>query len=927
MMRCKMKNIPYHCCVYATILLLLLLGAASPSPLESKKKITTSVDVGLVVDVSKKSGLLLESLIKMANSDFYDTYPFYTTRLALRIDYPTSSIDVASAVVELLKDEVKAIMGPKSLVGAKFIMELGEKSHVPIISFDDSSYSCLHIQSPYLIANVVPFNASLAPIIALFKQFQWREVALVCEAGMYDTDLFPSLLDSFQNAGVHISYISIISHTSSNHQICNELHKLDELQTKIFLVYMRPELGSRLFGQAKTLEMMREGYAWVITDALANSLHSIDRNLMKSLDGVVGIRPHVPLSRDLENFRKRWQEHSHMMKGSSITTHELIVYGSWAYDTIWALATGIERIGNREELSFVKENNNKNGREISHLGISSVGHLLMKEITNPRSRRLVEELFKSRKERDLLKSYEIINLDGGERIVGYWTPDEGISRELDSNDASKNPTSVEGLKKIIWPGDTTTQPYGWLPQKGKKLRVGVPKKTGFTEFVKVEKNNDTNESNVTGFCIDLFEAALELLPFPVVPEYIPFMNSTGQSNGTYDQLLHKLQTKVELDAVIGDTTIVSYRTPLMDFTLPYTEPGIVMLVPIKDSKLNGIWVFIKPLKWDLWCTIIGACLFVGLAIRILERNGNPQWRTGLFFCFPMLILAFPERKIVANKWSRFVLVIWLFMAYIIMQGYTASLSAILTIEQLQPSRTDYSCVGYYGGSYSLEILTKQLKYNESQLHPYQTMEQFHDALKNGCQNGGVDAIFDDIPNIRLFLHRYGPKYVTVGRKYHTDGFGFAFQLGSPLVSYMSKAIVNVTESDRMKVLEDAYFGPNYSSDRDFYPQIAPEAPGLSVYNFAGLFIVIAVATIVALLCSEARYGQKCARKQGSSFSSSQIASVDDDYDDIVSINGASTNIVLTTHNSRNDAIEHGLGHVDVVADSIHDEVELTIRHN
>ncbi|KAI3771993.1 hypothetical protein L6452_03166 [Arctium lappa] len=875
------------------------MGATSASPMESGK----NVDVGLVVDVSRRSGLLLKSFIEMAHSDFYAAHPFYTTRLALRANYSTNSIDAASA--ELLKDEVKAILGPKSLVEAKFILELGEKSHVPIISFDEASYSCLHIQSPYLIANVVPFNASLAPIIALFKQFQWREVVFVCEAGMYDTYGFPSLLNSFKKVGVLISYMSIISHTASNRQIYDELRKLDELQTKVFLVYTRSELGSRLFGHAKTLKMMREGYSWVIMDVLANSLHSIDTNSMKSLDGVVGIRPHVPLSIELENFRRRWQEHSHMMNARSITTHELTVYGSWAYDTIWALATGIERIGN-DELSFVKSNNNKNGGEISQLGISRIGHLLLKEITNPRTRGLIEELFMSREERDRLKSYEIINLDGGERIVGYWTPDKGLSRELDSNDTLTDSTLAEGLKTIIWPGDEIIQLYGWVPPKGKKLRVGVPKKIGFTQFVEVEHDGIINKTNVTGFCIELFEKALKLLPFEVVPEYIPFVNSTGQSNGTYDELLHQLQTKV-LDAVIGDTTIVSYRTPLMDFTLPYTEPGIVMLVPIKDDKFKGMWVFIKPLKWDLWCTIVGACLFVGLAIRILERNNKPPWKYGLFFCFPILILAFPE-------------------------SYTASLSAILTIQQLQPSRTDYSCVGYYGGSYAKEILLEKLKYNESQLRPYQTMEDYHLALQKGCQNGGVDAIFEDIPNIRLFLHKYGPKYVTVGRKYHTNGFGFAFPLGSPLVNYMSKAIVSVTESDSMKVLEDEYFGPNYSSDRDFYPQIAPEASGLNVYNFAGLFIIIVVATIVALLCSETTFRQKCAlkvkdhgRKQGSSFSSSQIAAVDDD--DIVSINGVSTNIILTTHNDQN-VIEHGLAHVDTVADSINDEVELTmIRHN
>ncbi|CAH1432653.1 unnamed protein product [Lactuca virosa] len=903
-----MKNIthPLRLSLFVAIIL-LLVGVAYPYPMESMNleanKITKSsksnnviqVDIGLLLDSSWKSKVLLKSFIEMAHSDFYATHSMYTTRLYLRTLYSNNAIDAVSGVVELLKDQVKAIIGPKNLVEAIFITELGEKSHVPIISFDSASYSHLHIQKPYLIRNSVT-DSFLAPTIALIKEFKWNKIAFIYEDGMFDTCIFSTLRDSFQRDGIHMSYMSIIPSNATNHQISNELGKLNQLETTVFVVHMRHLLGSRFFKHAKGLGMMIKGYAWVITDVLANSLHLIDSTLMNSFDGVLGIRPHAPSSRVLENFTRRWQEHSHVINTSSLTTHEISVYGSWAYDTIWALATGIEGVRNKE-LSFVKEKNNKNGGEISQLGISRVGPQLLKVINNKRIQGLSAKLFLSRKERDQLANYQIFNLDGGQRIVGYWSKDKGICRELDSNDRLENSTSVESLKKIIWPGETTNIPVGWMLLKsGKKLRVAVPKKRGFTQFVKVKRNNNTNDTEVTGFCIDLFEEALKLLPFEVVPEYFPFMNSSGQSSGTYDELLSQLQSKT-VDAVIGDTTIVYNRTTFVDFTLPYSEPGIVMLVPIKDDKLRGIWVFIRPLKWDLWCTIAGACLFVGLAIHVLERNGDRPWKFGLFFCFPILILAFPERKIVYNNWSRFVLVIWLFMAYIIMQG-----------------------------SFAKDILTRKLKYEESQLREYQTMEEYAFALKNGCQNDGVDAIFDEIPNIRLFMHTYGPKYMMVGQTFPTDGFGFAFPLGSPLVPYMSRAILNITESDMMRDLKEKHFGDKYSS-QDFNPQISPEAPGLNAYNFAGLFIVTAFATMIALLCSESSFGKKCAfklkdyeKKQGSSFSSNKVVALDDC--DIVSVSGVSTNIILPTHIHQDDANAnaHAPPYVDADEDSIYEEV-------
>lgn len=128
-------------------------------------------------------------------------------------------------------------------------------------------------------------------------------------------------------------------------------------------------------------------------------------------------------------------------------------------------------------------------------------------------------------------------------------------------------------------------------------------------------------------------------------------------------------------------------------------------------------------------------------------------------------------NMVANNWGRFVLVVWLFTAYILMQSYTANLSSILTVDQLTPSPNKPACAGYQVGSFVQEFLLS-LNFNESKLHSYSSMTEYDDALSKGCKNGGVDAIFDEIPYIKLFLHKYGSKYKMVGTTYNTEGFGF-----------------------------------------------------------------------------------------------------------------------------------------------------------
>jgi ionotropic glutamate receptor len=86
-------------------------------------------------------------------------------------------------------------------------------------------------------------------------------------------------------------------------------------------------------------------------------------------------------------------------------------------------------------------------------------------------------------------------------------------------------------------------PKGWeIPSIGKKLRIGVPVKSGdnYTEFLKVTYDNSANKTDTTGFCIDVFKAVVDVLPYDLPYELIPYANHEGQMAGTYDDLINQL---------------------------------------------------------------------------------------------------------------------------------------------------------------------------------------------------------------------------------------------------------------------------------------------------------------------------------------------------------------------------------------------------
>lgn len=105
--------------------------------------------------------------------------------------------------------------------------------------------------------------------------------------------------------------------------------------------------------------------------------------------------------------------------------------------------------------------------------------------------------------------------------------------------------------------------------------------------------------------------------------------------------------KQKFDAVVGDITIRANRSSYLDYTLPFTESGVAMVVPMKNSKNTNAWVFLKPLTLNLWIITAFFFVFVALVIWILEHRVNEQFRgsaldqlcTSLWYSFSTMVFA------------------------------------------------------------------------------------------------------------------------------------------------------------------------------------------------------------------------------------------------------------------------------------------------
>ncbi|KAK8918561.1 Glutamate receptor 2.8 [Platanthera zijinensis] len=832
---------------YALLCFCLSLGAQEAGSGHNKRSIP--FDVGVVLETETWIGNISWSCMRMAVDDFYAVNPGYSTRISLHLrDSGHEALGAAVAAIDLIKNvQVKAIIGPQRSTHAKFVIDLGEKTHVPIISSTAKSPSLSTPQSSYFIRTAFNDNIQANVIASIVQEFNWRQVVPVYVDDEYGNGILPCLINTFQEIDVRVPYRSRISPSATKDQILRELSKLKEMQARVFVVHMTFHLGLRLFTAAEEAGMLKGGYVWITTYGLSDIVDLMGSPAAGVMRGVLGLKPFVNRTSKLRDFNQRWRK---MFRGENphATITEPTVFGLWAYDTVWALALAAEKVkaGN---FTFPATDNRNGTTEIASLGTSSIGPELVWFIKNTDKFDGLAGKFQLIDGQLEPGDFEILNVVGnGMRRVGFWSPPHNISGRRPSTDK---------LDAIVWPGGDEATPKGWeWPTEGKRLKIGVPVKPGFPEFIRIEEDPITKVKVPKGYCIDIFLTVMKDLPYAPF-DFVLYQNKSGESNGTYDALVYQVYLQ-NYDAVVGDVTIVANRSLYVDFTLPYTESGVSMLVPVNDNLQKGPWAFLDPLTTDLWAASGVFFIFTGFVVWLLEHRINKEFRgapseqlgTVLYFSFSTLVFA--HREQVLSNLARMVVVVWLFVVLVLQSSYTASLTSMLTVEQLQPTVTDLNdlikngdYVGYLSDSF-IPSLLKRMNFNESKLIAYDSPEEYHQAMANGT----VAAIVDEIPYLRIFLNRYCGKYTMVGPTYKTDGFGFVFPKNSPLVPVISRAILKLLESDKMVQFENNLYGNTSCPTQE---DNATNSRSLSFRSFWGLFLVTGAASMAALLLHLAHF--------------------------------------------------------------------------
>ncbi|XP_028914094.1 glutamate receptor ionotropic, NMDA 2A [Ornithorhynchus anatinus] len=396
------------------------------------------------------------------------------------------------------------------------------------------------------------------------------------------------------------------------------------------------------------------------------------------------------------------------------------------------------------------------------------------------------------------------------------------------------------------------------------------------KFVRI--NNSTNEgTNVKkcckGFCIDILKKLSRTVKF-TYDLYLVTNGKHGKKvNNVWNGMIGEVVYQRAVMAV-GSLTINEERSEVVDFSVPFVETGISVMVSRSNGTVSPS-AFLEPFSASVWVMMFVMLLMVSaMAVFIFEyfspvgynRNlaqgkdpHGPSFTIGKAVWL-LWGLVFNNSVPVQNPkgtTSKIMVSVWAFFAVIFLASYTANLAAFMIQEEFVDQVTglsdkkfqkphDYS-PPFRFGTVPNGSTERNIRNNYPYMHQYMTkfnQKGVEDALVS-LKTGKLDAFIYDAAVLNYKAGRdEGCKLVTIGSGYvfATTGYGIALQKGSPWKRQIDLALLQFVGDGEMEELETLWLTGICHSEKN-----EVMSSQLDIDNMAGVFYMLAAAMALSLI--------------------------------------------------------------------------------
>uniref|UniRef100_A0A3Q3WF70 Glutamate receptor n=1 Tax=Mola mola TaxID=94237 RepID=A0A3Q3WF70_MOLML len=443
------------------------------------------------------------------------------------------------------------------------------------------------------------------------------------------------------------------------------------------------------------------------------------------------------------------------------------------------------------------------------------------------------------------------------------------------------------------------------PLSGTCMRNTVPCRK------QLKLSNHTGDSGIyikrccKGFCIDILKKIAKTVKF-TYDLYLVTNGKHGKKvNGTWNGMVGEVVLK-NAHMAVGSLTINEERSEVIDFSVPFIETGISVMVSRSNGTVSPS-AFLEPFSADVWVMMFVMLLIVSaVAVFVFEyfspvgynrcladgrEPGGPSFTIGKAIWL-LWGLVFNNSVPVQNPkgtTSKIMVSVWAFFAVIFLASYTANLAAFMIQEEYVDQVSGLSDKKFQKpnefsppfrfGTVPNGSTERNIRNNYPDMHTYMT--SFHqknvDEALYSLKTGKLDAFIYDAAVLNYMAGRdEGCKLVTIGsgKVFASTGYGIAIQKDSGWKRAVDLAILMLFGDGEMEELEALWLTGICHNEKN-----EVMSSQLDVDNMAGVFYMLGAAMVLSLItfiCEHLFYWQLrfcfmgvCSGKPGVTFSISR----------------------------------------------------------
>uniref|UniRef100_A0A8D0GW46 Glutamate receptor ionotropic, NMDA 2C n=1 Tax=Sphenodon punctatus TaxID=8508 RepID=A0A8D0GW46_SPHPU len=389
-----------------------------------------------------------------------------------------------------------------------------------------------------------------------------------------------------------------------------------------------------------------------------------------------------------------------------------------------------------------------------------------------------------------------------------------------------------------------------------------------------------------GFCIDILKKLAKTVKF----SYDLYLVTNGKHGkivrGVWNGMIGEVYYK-RADMAIGSLTINEERSEIVDFSVPFVETGISVMVARSNGTVSPS-AFLEPYSPAVWVMMFVMCLTVvaitvfmfeyfspvgllwnrdlikkkpthSLPSSLLPESGGPSFTIGKSVWL-LWALVFNNSVPIENPkgtTSKIMVLIWAFFAVIFLASYTANLAAFMIQEQyidtvsglsdkkFQKPQEQYPPFRF--GTVPNGSTERNIRSNYPDMHTHMVkynQRSVEDALTS-LKMGKLDAFIYDAAVLNYMAGKdEGCKLVTIGsgKVFATTGYGIALQKDSRWKRVIDLGLLQFLGDGGYLKLETVWLSGICQNEKN-----EVMSSKLDIDNMAGVFYMLLVAMGLSLL--------------------------------------------------------------------------------